>query len=531
MISEKIKNLFLFIDFLHTNIDNFNQYNTVIDESFELDKKRNSLKPRENYKEKTERDKVQTQIEKKFKVIKTNIVEPIKNKATELNVCNFQKEPTYYFNAEEDIHKLKDNFNNEDIEEIVSYKNKYIEYRKSTHRDFITLAFFFNDLDRILKGLFDYFKDSEQNEFEEFEQKTIQVNSFEEMIKQFKKDDFTTPESKAIIDKFKNIGFLDYKKIIEELKEYKTISQKLDRLKEIKIKENFLDEYHKIEDSLTPKEHSLYSNIKKDVLKSVFGNNSRFTTPLYIPDPIYNKYFKNESNNPEFTYWFLKYNAEFYFKLIVTDDKRFQNKINSDIKETFIKAELKKIEDAENKAKELLLNKNLDIYKSDSQYHREINILRILDGNYYKENTYNAVGIPSREAEYYYIHKLLKPYLIKLLNEVNEKSNKSDTPKKEFEEYTWFKVGLKFATGEAHKLYDKYKSEKGHFKKITVKLGFKETDRPFFSETINNNTTSNNNIYSNLDKMQKIKTHCTENNIDTCNKFNDALNSLLQKQY
>lgn len=114
--------------------------------------------------------------------------------------------------------------------------------------------------------------------------------------------------------------------------------------------------------------------------------------------------------------------------------------------------------------------------------------------------------------------------------EKNEYPSNRKHNKKNYKNFTWFKIGLKFATGEAHQLYNKYKNKKGHFKKITLELGFKETDRPFISETINNTTQNNNNIYSNIKKMKKISTHCAENKINTCDKFNEALKLLQQKQ-
>lgn len=95
---------------------------------------------------------------------------------------------------------------------------------------------------------------------------------------------------------------------------------------------------------------------------------------------------------------------------------------------------------------------------------------------------------------------------------------------------TWFKVGLLFAKGNVQELYIKYKSEKGHFKKITLELGFKKTDRPYFSETINNSSNGNKNIYSDLSKMKKIRNHCKKNEILICDDFDKNFNALKAKQ-
>lgn len=94
---------------------------------------------------------------------------------------------------------------------------------------------------------------------------------------------------------------------------------------------------------------------------------------------------------------------------------------------------------------------------------------------------------------------------------------------------TWFKVGLLFAKGEVQELYEKYKSHKGHFKKITLELGFKATDRPYFSETINNSTNNTKNIYNNFAKMKKIRDYCKKNEILICKDFDNNFNALQAK--
>lgn len=109
------------------------------------------------------------------------------------------------------------------------------------------------------------------------------------------------------------------------------------------------------------------------------------------------------------------------------------------------------------------------------------------------------------------------------VNPTFEKIEDSDKSK------IWFKVGLFFAKGEAQELYEKYKSERGHFKKITLELGFKESDRPYFSETINNTTVSDKNIYSDLTKMKKIRNHCKKNNILISEDFDKNFNALQTK--
>lgn len=189
MITNRIKALFNFIEFLNSNTENFKQYDEVINELYLLDKQRNNFNAKANFTEKLKYDEVQTEIKDKFNIIKENIIIPIKSKATELNVCNFENEPLYnWYRVETEIYNLKENFKKEDVAVINNYKNKYLEYRTKTKGEaFFSLDFFFSDLDRILKTLFDFFKESKENEFEAFETKIIQVNDISEAITLFNK--------------------------------------------------------------------------------------------------------------------------------------------------------------------------------------------------------------------------------------------------------------------------------------------------------------------------------------------------------
>ena len=175
--------MFQFIEFLHSNIDNFKQFDNVINNLYLLNKERHKLNPRKNFADKLKYDEVQAKIKDKFKVIQENIITPIKNTATELNICTFQDEPLYnWYGVESDIHNLKENFSKADISEILKHKSKYLEFRTKTNCTYFQ-EFFFDDLDEILKELFDFFKDTTENEFEAFETKAIEVENIESAAK------------------------------------------------------------------------------------------------------------------------------------------------------------------------------------------------------------------------------------------------------------------------------------------------------------------------------------------------------------
>lgn len=180
----KIKALFQFIEYLHSNIENFNKYNYLIKELEVIKEEKNKLKPKDNYKDKLRYDILQAELESKFKILKDNTSNLIKDKAKELNVCDFDNDDNFTFKGiEAEIQQLKLNFNNEDLSLIFHHKNQYLNYRSQTHKTFLSLTFFFDKLDEITKILFDYFKDTEQNEYEPFETKSVNANDIFEAIK------------------------------------------------------------------------------------------------------------------------------------------------------------------------------------------------------------------------------------------------------------------------------------------------------------------------------------------------------------
>ena len=110
-----------------------------------------------------------------------------------------------------------------------------------------------------------------------------------------------------------------------------------------------------------------------------------------------------------------------------------------------------------------------------------------------------------------------------------ETESQKTVKKDNYKNKIWFKVGLEFAKGAAQKLYSLNKDKKGHFKIITDELGFKPTDRPYFSETIGNHTDRSQNIYNDFNKMHKIFQHCQDNNISVVEDFTNQYNKLQVK--
>jgi|GEM_PF-2075078 len=188
MIPQKLQALFDFIDFLDVNKKEYiDKYIPLCNELSELDKQRSKLKPNENYKDKQSYEYIQKEIKEKFEPITENIYKAVINKLRELGIWSGDDVYTSIRNNNvSEIEDFKRNFTQEDLEQVFHYKQKYLLFRTETNNDFLCLSFVFSNLDEIYKVLFDFFKDTQENEFDSLENKTIEVGDFGEIAKKLK---------------------------------------------------------------------------------------------------------------------------------------------------------------------------------------------------------------------------------------------------------------------------------------------------------------------------------------------------------
>jgi hypothetical protein len=186
MLTDRINAIFRFIDFLHSNIERFKQFDAVMDDLNLLVQRRNQLSPRKNFADKLEYDEVQAELKQKADIIIENITKVISAKALELNICDLNRTETLWNWNISEIYNLRENFTRADVPAILLHKTKYLEFRTRTNHTYFN-DIFFSDLDEIIKELFDFFKEGTKNEFEAFETKTIPVNSIREAVDQFQK--------------------------------------------------------------------------------------------------------------------------------------------------------------------------------------------------------------------------------------------------------------------------------------------------------------------------------------------------------
>jgi len=169
MVTEKIQNLFKFIDFLHSNIKVYESLNPKIDQYYNLCKEKNKYYNK-GYHEQKKYDKLQVEVNKVRDAIKNETVLKIINKANNLGL---------HFNDDifsidfDEIQKLKKIAVDEDLEIIELHKLKYLEFRKKSTK---VVSFFqvwtFEDLDEDLLRLFEYFSKN-QKEFDFLKTKIV----------------------------------------------------------------------------------------------------------------------------------------------------------------------------------------------------------------------------------------------------------------------------------------------------------------------------------------------------------------------
>ncbi len=187
MIPEKILALFEFIDYLDRNKTEYiEKYIPMCNELENLNEQRNKLKPNNNYIDKQKYDTIQNEISEKFSPILSNIYTLVSEKLKELGIWNGDNTYSSIWNTNiSAISDFKTSFTPEDVAQVMTYKKKYLTFRTETNNNFLCLQLMFHELDEVLKALFDFFKDTTENEFDNFEAKTIEVESIEEAVKGF----------------------------------------------------------------------------------------------------------------------------------------------------------------------------------------------------------------------------------------------------------------------------------------------------------------------------------------------------------
>jgi len=217
----------------------------------------------------------------------------------------------------------------------------------------------------------------------------------------------------------------DLIQINNELKGKPSITAKLDywkRVIEEFINKPLVKEFG--EESIPEKELAF-----KELYEKHFAEKNHVTS-LYIPESIYIEHFSNNDKDPDFTFWFLRFNAQNRFE-IDKSRKYLTKKLDTSLAEKLIRPELKKLNDFEKNADDLLHEGKFEIFEnySNSQYAKEIEYFRI-KADYYKKYTLpealDIFSIPVKMySEHIYLKKFLEDELVKLLDVIPQKQKES----------------------------------------------------------------------------------------------------------
>jgi len=180
MITEKVQNLFDFIDWLHSKVDYLLSQQHLVDELNEIRAEQNKLSPTKHFKDKVEYDRLQNLLLEKWPVVEAGIIAPIREKIEFYNIADIST-PIINLNALGDLLELQRNYDEQDLLKIQKAKNQYIIYRiKTRWQPYFSFGLFFSDLDRDLYEYFKFFE--EDNEVDFISDKTVKVENLEEAV-------------------------------------------------------------------------------------------------------------------------------------------------------------------------------------------------------------------------------------------------------------------------------------------------------------------------------------------------------------
>lgn len=147
---------------------------------------------------------------------------------------------------------------------------------------------------------------------------------------------------------------------------------------------------------------------------------------------------------------------------------------------------------------------------------------RISGDCWFSDETLNEFKGYLKEYYNYKIKEFQADYLKNRLKDLLEPKQPEPIAAAKKDDFV-FHTGLTLATGKAQEMY---KSNKPiSFDDLAVNLGFKKSQRSYFSATINNNKNPKN-LYNNKNVMKRIYNYCIENKKDMCDDFLEKYNKI-----
>ncbi|UZT98015.1 hypothetical protein ODZ84_00135 [Chryseobacterium fluminis] len=128
MITEKVKNIFYFIDFLYSNIIHFNKQKPLLDQIDNLRKEYNDLDPKTNFEHKFKREKIAKKGDKLVNTFRNNCKNLINEKISSLEITDLSNiGNNHFYNIGELVVLVEtQKYDQEDVKLILEAKSKYV---------------------------------------------------------------------------------------------------------------------------------------------------------------------------------------------------------------------------------------------------------------------------------------------------------------------------------------------------------------------------------------------------------------------
>ncbi|MDC8104540.1 hypothetical protein MTQ00_08310 [Chryseobacterium sp. B21-037] len=249
MITEKVKHIFCFIDFLYSNIENFNRQKSLLNEIADLRREYNDLNPKIDYKHKFEREAIVEKGDKLINIFRKECKNIINAKINELEITDLNNiGNNHFYNIGELIILVEtQKYNKEDVQLILEAKQKYISIFENLQ---LSLDNFlpYDLVKDFNETLFDCFKPflSLDDKMKIAKSKEIQINRHKIIIESLDTEGIQNAINKLKSIEFENLSesqkYEHSKRVFKELTKEDT--ERIPFGKQIGIKSN--DEYSQL---------------------------------------------------------------------------------------------------------------------------------------------------------------------------------------------------------------------------------------------------------------------------------------------
>ncbi len=166
-----------------------------------------------------------------------------------------------------------------------------------------------------------------------------------------------------------------------------------------------------------------YKEEVETICFEIFPESIRLYTTLYIPDSLFRFNFEFVQDEPEYTLWFLKYNAKRHFESYIMCE--IYENLQSPLRKEHIEGYLKDLENERDKVRELVSTHQIQSDRESLEFAKETELLRIIEG-YYEVNPLHDVFADSNLTVLQYArHVWLKAYLVSLQVELPVSTDKA----------------------------------------------------------------------------------------------------------